>query len=130
MIRRPPRSTRTDTLFPYTTLFRSLQEIPAAVLRHGGGVHHRRRLPDLSQPDAAAALAPLADRPLAGRLAARPQLLPDAAAEPGHRQPRPAHRRRPAAIHRLFAETDPRTDEFHRPAVLRPRHPMGDRQRV
>src|SRR3546814_8016000 len=29
MIRRPPRSTRTDTLFPYTTLFRSRQ-IPAA----------------------------------------------------------------------------------------------------
>src|SRR3546814_12772691 len=25
MIRRPPRSTRTDTLFPYTTLFRSMQ---------------------------------------------------------------------------------------------------------
>src|SRR3546814_9855274 len=25
MIRRPPRSTRTDTLFPYTTLFRSFQ---------------------------------------------------------------------------------------------------------
>src|SRR3546814_20053564 len=30
MIRRPPRSTRTDTLFPYTTLFRSLR--PAARL--------------------------------------------------------------------------------------------------
>src|SRR3546814_3679087 len=30
MIRRPPRSTRTDTLFPYTTLFRSLGEL----LRH------------------------------------------------------------------------------------------------
>src|SRR3546814_10409683 len=32
MIRRPPRSTRTDTLFPYTTLFRSSDrdgEIPA-----------------------------------------------------------------------------------------------------
>src|SRR3546814_12645054 len=27
MIRRPPRSTRTDTLFPYTTLFRSASEI-------------------------------------------------------------------------------------------------------
>src|SRR3546814_13194540 len=27
MIRRPPRSTRTDTLFPYTTLFRSFLEI-------------------------------------------------------------------------------------------------------
>src|SRR3546814_3294841 len=26
MIRRPPRSTRTDTLFPYTTLFRSTRE--------------------------------------------------------------------------------------------------------
>src|SRR3546814_6585888 len=29
MIRRPPRSTRTDTLFPYTTLFRSAQHAPA-----------------------------------------------------------------------------------------------------
>src|SRR3546814_2521722 len=27
MIRRPPRSTRTDTLFPYTTLFRSAESI-------------------------------------------------------------------------------------------------------
>src|SRR3546814_17005870 len=27
MIRRPPRSTRTDTLFPYTTLFRSTVEL-------------------------------------------------------------------------------------------------------
>src|SRR3546814_7834846 len=31
MIRRPPRSTRTDTLFPYTTLFRSLAR--AALVR-------------------------------------------------------------------------------------------------
>src|SRR3546814_4408949 len=29
MIRRPPRSTHTDTLFPYTTLFRSLITYPA-----------------------------------------------------------------------------------------------------
>src|SRR3546814_17734623 len=28
MIRRPPRSTRTDTLFPYTTLFRSILRAP------------------------------------------------------------------------------------------------------
>src|SRR3546814_1860504 len=27
MIRRPPRSTRTDTLFPYTTLFRSIAQL-------------------------------------------------------------------------------------------------------
>src|SRR3546814_11750484 len=40
MIRRPPRSTRTDTLFPYTTLFRS-----RAPARHGGGRdrHHQFR---------------------------------------------------------------------------------------
>src|SRR3546814_5747533 len=34
MIRRPPRSTRTDTLFPYTTLFRSI----------GEAAHDRREL--------------------------------------------------------------------------------------
>src|SRR3546814_12511283 len=36
MIRRPPRSTRTDTLFPYTTLFRSRRPVepgPVAGLR-------------------------------------------------------------------------------------------------
>src|SRR3546814_14061521 len=32
MIRRPPRSTRTDTLFPYTTLFRSYFKNPAGAL--------------------------------------------------------------------------------------------------
>src|SRR6056297_3730515 len=33
MIRRPPRSTRTDTLFPYTTLFRSQQKTAYEILR-------------------------------------------------------------------------------------------------
>src|SRR3546814_4683688 len=48
MIRRPPRSTRTDTLFPYTTLFRSrLVEIAGEV----AGIHtlprySLERLPD------------------------------------------------------------------------------------
>src|SRR3546814_7556086 len=36
MIRRPPRSTRTDTLFPYTTLFRSLPALHAALLQSPG----------------------------------------------------------------------------------------------
>src|SRR3546814_4552920 len=36
MIRRPPRSTHTDTLFPYTTLFRSHAQ------QHRHGVHPRR----------------------------------------------------------------------------------------
>src|SRR3546814_13854407 len=31
MIRRPPRSTRTDTLFPYTTLFRSATEAAVSI---------------------------------------------------------------------------------------------------
>src|SRR3546814_17448244 len=38
MIRRPPRSTRTDTLFPYTTLFRSI------LLPEVGGVGQARLL--------------------------------------------------------------------------------------
>src|SRR3546814_3712055 len=49
MIRRPPRSTRTDTLFPYTTLFRSLAgELQAP--QQGGGI-------DEVQRDGAAGLA-------------------------------------------------------------------------
>src|SRR3546814_5054 len=49
MLRRPPRSTRTDTLFPYTTLFRS--DPPAHRLGGVGAVgvgraeHHQRRPP-------------------------------------------------------------------------------------
>src|SRR3546814_17734120 len=49
MIRRPPRSTRTDTLFPYTTLFRSppaRRRDSRRRRRHGplgGGLH--RQLP-------------------------------------------------------------------------------------
>src|SRR3546814_7340070 len=39
MLRRPPRSTRTDTLFPYTTLFRSAE--PDEVERQGAGRLHR-----------------------------------------------------------------------------------------
>src|SRR3546814_8190352 len=36
MIRRPPRSTRTDTLFPYTTLFRSIGSAIAQALAAQG----------------------------------------------------------------------------------------------
>src|SRR3546814_7085627 len=41
MIRRPPRSTRTDTLFPYTTLFRSRGELTQLVADHRLGDVHR-----------------------------------------------------------------------------------------
>src|SRR3546814_11734035 len=42
MIRRPPRSTRTDTLFPYTTLFRSCPFLPVAkcTAATDGPLHH------------------------------------------------------------------------------------------
>src|SRR3546814_1566038 len=47
MIRRPPRSTRTDTLFPYTTLFRS----PLLPVERGsshGSLRHRAVSPRLN----------------------------------------------------------------------------------
>src|SRR3546814_17959229 len=46
MIRRPPRSTRTDTLFPYTTLFRSKSRIPRKPGRTGD---NRVTLEDLNR---------------------------------------------------------------------------------
>src|SRR3546814_4725124 len=48
MLRRPPRSTRTDTLFPYTTLFRSDEgeAIRYLVVRHAGKLE-RIRIDDI-----------------------------------------------------------------------------------
>src|SRR3546814_7529691 len=51
MIRRPPRSTRTDTLFPYTTLFRSLLQetsVPSFLRRRLKCRSRRKKLPSLS----------------------------------------------------------------------------------
>src|SRR3546814_1636566 len=96
MVRRPPRSTRTDTLFPYTTLFRSPagDAIPPdiAQMRTRGGhslcadadqarLHHRAPRAHAAEPIAAgkktshagptadpAAVEPTApDRPFLGR---------------------------------------------------------------
>src|SRR3546814_15553036 len=60
MRRRPPRSTRTDTLFPYTTLFRC-----EPVLAPGRGANGRGEgtvLPDRRAPGADAARLPGMDR--------------------------------------------------------------------
>src|SRR3546814_3295390 len=43
MIRRPPRSTRTDTLFPYTTLFRSVVDVRRLGRRQMARNDRRRR---------------------------------------------------------------------------------------
>src|SRR3546814_17725722 len=76
MIRRPPRSTRTDTLFPYTTLFRSSapgfererRSRPAVRATGAGrrttpparasGSRDRQRRPPRPRPDAAGGRAP------------------------------------------------------------------------
>src|SRR3546814_16594120 len=55
MIRRPPRSTRTDTLFPYTTLFRSAALLPGRHLRDRA----RRRRRISTPADQRAELRPL-----------------------------------------------------------------------
>src|SRR3546814_1686224 len=48
MIRLPPRSTRTDTLFPYTTLFRSKEELSFDKLRTNGAFESHRNDPTQS----------------------------------------------------------------------------------
>src|SRR3546814_6367579 len=89
MIRRPPRATRTDTLFPYTTLFRSL---PPPVVRAPvapPAVRSRRRW--LLAPAVPLDPAPAACRP------ARTATAPATTARPRARPPRPASSRRATA---------------------------------
>src|SRR3546814_13200009 len=73
MIRRPPRSTRTDTLFPYTTLFRSPD------LRDRGGCEGQSAVPAILSAVAAvhdAAAGGAVDRaPAAGEAAGAEQPL-------------------------------------------------------
>src|SRR3546814_4973711 len=47
MIRRPPRSTRTDTLFPYTTLFRSERDEAIEFFRGLGEEYKARIIEDI-----------------------------------------------------------------------------------
>src|SRR3546814_1538372 len=74
MIRRPPRSTRTDTLFPYTTLFRSAEAVgtipapsfprPDPAPRAEAGLGPRRRPPPRRDPLAGSPrVRPCRDRP-------------------------------------------------------------------
>src|SRR3546814_3189070 len=53
MIRRPPRSTRTDTLFPYTTLFRSARRRSAGGAGGAAAGSARRRSGGGARPDRA-----------------------------------------------------------------------------
>src|SRR3546814_5826108 len=49
MIRRPPRSTRTDTLFPYTTLFRSVSDHVVVETDDAVLVAHKDRVQDVKK---------------------------------------------------------------------------------
>src|SRR3546814_20913729 len=105
MIRRPPRSTRTDTLFPYTTLFRSHAEVhfgsrcPRAQPekrrcrhppRQAGGADRPQRLGQVLagfRPDLCRGPAPLC-RIAVGLCAAVPPADADARCRP-YRPPQP-----------------------------------------
>src|SRR3546814_12972340 len=76
MIRRPPRSTRTDTLFPYTTLFRSVGEGPVSFADADGqprcdgkGCQGERQGSDTDQPQQVASRGQALQRSLHGAAA-------------------------------------------------------------
>src|SRR3546814_14866435 len=99
MIRRPPRSTRTDTLFPYTTLFRSEPSLDDAAPRaavprggeqdgSGGQAAHRRAAQPRAVgahpgPPGAGRPPPLPHPPTAGGGGRQPVAALRAAARPG-----------------------------------------------
>src|SRR3546814_1903307 len=70
MIRRPPRSTRTDTLFPYTTLFRSLARFDCVEQPGDKGVNADAYWVDL-RPEHTIAINRKQDKQLADRRAHR-----------------------------------------------------------
>src|SRR3546814_1573815 len=103
MKRRPPRSTRTDTLFPYTTLFRSqgtetLARYGKKRIRDGGG---NRRHGDFSDAPGLLATADEFNRHVANVSQKRKAQFPQP--HRGRQTPlvrcRPAHRRRRSEEH-------------------------------
>src|SRR3546814_9682095 len=106
MLRRPPRSTRTDTLFPYTTLFRSKTDRVDRIARRNG-----------------AAVELVADEAVGQRHAPQPQAQREHPDRPGGQPAFPeqpfrlrlvgdlAHRR--AALQKIGRETGKRRSEEH-----------------
>src|SRR3546814_13113840 len=119
MIRRPPRSTRTDTLFPYTTLFRSIDQPIGADQVHAQAVCRLAHPPN-SDPANAADLV-LQARPLPyprHRMANRlPNMLRDGPVGAWQLPSCSPARQQPAVDGRLSLATDHPIPEA-RPALL------------
>src|SRR3546814_13169876 len=94
MIRRPPRSTRTDTLFPYTTRFRSSLFQDRAALEHDDpiGIAHRRQPmgDQYARPPLLKHAQRLLDLGLDEAVDARRRLVQDEDLGVGHQRPREA----------------------------------------
>src|SRR3546814_12638761 len=77
LIRRPPRSTRTDTLFPYTTLFRSHDRqclgMDAGLVVAAQGEREARKTILLRRPESERRPSPAKSRPGPARHPHRPQ---------------------------------------------------------
>src|SRR3546814_11270840 len=108
MIRRPPRSTRTDTLFPYTTLFRSggIEQIIAAII-----IKAERQGPDKERP------------------AARDGCGSDRIALVG-RQQFSSHRTRPGLLKNNIRLLPHTAGTLERPGVIRSAERRGGEERV
>src|SRR3546814_9534393 len=104
MIRRPPRSTRTDTLFPYTTLFRSAaaplgarsRAGPARLDRRAVGLGSARAVEGVLRPPGVTPHRSISDRLTQIRACGysslrrmRPAAESDLRSESGNRQPQP-----------------------------------------
>src|SRR3546814_20972824 len=100
MIRRPPRSTRTDTLFPYTTLFRSREgrqhpdRRPGGERAGAGRPRHRHGVPELR---ALPAHVGLPEHGLRAAQPRRPEAGDRGAGAEGGRHPAARRPARPAA---------------------------------
>ena len=81
-------------------------------------------LPRVPPADARSALAHLAHAAVSRRVAGAPRVLPPRARPARHRQPGPAHRRGPAALHDRHAHAGPGPPARDRDAGLVRRHPV------
>src|SRR3546814_11244470 len=116
MIRRPPGSTRTDTLFPYTARFRAARCPPVLAVDGVDGTQARPAIPDVV--DAGAGKRPMAGHPLLV------QCVPvDLVVVRQPLQPRPARRDHETLATPLHPPGD-HPCKFHRtPRALPPSHP-------